>query len=388
MVGLGIPAEPRHLGFDEIADVRTVAEFGARTQPRIRTNHAAIADLRAVDVAMRTHLATVADGNILEPAERADAHIVAKHHIAFEDHIDIDGDIAPGEHRAAQVESRRIGQPHAGQRERLRCAQLVCAFKPRELPWIVRALDLDRVGARRDGRRLRCSGGLRKHIGQVKLALRVVVAQCIQPAPQRHSIGDDDAGVDRAHGALRWVSVLVFDDRGDAVVGVAQHATIAGRIVEFGDQHGERAIGREQRAQGVGSDQRHIGVQHQHARVVGHVRHRLLHRMPSAELLRLFGPDKIRLVGERRAHLRAAMPVHNMDACGTERARDIDHMREHRATCDRLQHLRQRGFHALAFAGGENDDVQRMAHAQDSNEAHQNRRASWGNLIKSRDGPN
>ena len=84
--------------------------------------------------------------------------------------------------------------------------------------------------------------------------------------------------------------------------------------------------------------------------------------MAGAELLRLLGPVQVGLVGERRAHLLAAMAVDHVDAGRLQRARGVDHVRQHRPPGDLLQHLRQRGLHPLAFAGGEDDDVQGCGH--------------------------
>ena len=39
-----------------------------------------------------------------------------------------------------------------------------------------------------------------------------------------------------------------------------------------------------------------------------------------------------------------------------ERARGVEHVREQRPAGERMQHLGQRGMHALALTRGENDD--------------------------------
>lgn len=91
---------------------------------------------------------------------------------------------------------------------------------------------------------------------------------------------------------------------------------------------------------------------------------RLLHRMPGAQLLALFGPLQIRLVGECGLHLRAAVSMHYMDGRRLQFARGGDHMREHRLAGQRLQHLGQRRAHALALASGQDHDVQRQGHCR------------------------
>ena len=72
--------------------------------------------------------------------------------------------------------------------------------------------------------------GEREHIGQIELALDVVVVEPREPAAQALRIGRDHAGVDRAHSALRGRRVLFLDDPGDALHGVEQDAAIALRI--------------------------------------------------------------------------------------------------------------------------------------------------------------
>ena len=43
---------------------------------------------------MRAHLGAGAERDVLEPAERADAHAVAELDLAFEHHVDVDLDVA------------------------------------------------------------------------------------------------------------------------------------------------------------------------------------------------------------------------------------------------------------------------------------------------------
>ena len=58
----------------------------------------------------------------------------------------------------------------------------------------------------------------------------------------------------------------------------------------------------------------------------------------------------------------AAVAMHDVDRSGPEFAGRVDHVGQHRPAGDLLQDLGQRGTHALAFAGGEDDDVERGAH--------------------------
>jgi hypothetical protein len=62
----------------------------------------------------------------------------------------------------------------------------------------------------------------------------------------------------------------------------------------------------------------------------------------------------------RLAVLVAAVAVHDVHRRRLQFARRVDHVRQHRPRRDRLQHLGQGRFHALALARGEDDDVQRQ----------------------------
>jgi hypothetical protein len=79
--------------------------------------------------------------------------------------------------------------------------------------------------------------------------------------------------------------------------------------------------------------------------------------MASTQLLRLFGPMQIGIRGERGPDLIAAMAVNHMDAYSGKPAGGGNCMTEHGTSGNLLQHLRAPRLHALAFAGGQNDDM-------------------------------
>ena len=210
-------------------------------------------------------------------------------------------------------------------------------------------------------------GGGGEHVGEVVLALRVVVGQVRQPALQRGGFGGDDAGVDDADAALFLVGVLLLDDGADAAFGIAHDAAVAGGVREFGDQHREPSRRCQQALQGFGCGS---AARRRTAparwRASGTLGIACSHRVAGAELLRLLRPLQVGLVGEGGLHLVAAMAVDHMDACRIQRARGGDDVRQHRLPGDRLQHLRLGRTHALAFAGGEDDDVQGSGHVRSS----------------------
>ena len=128
VVGLAADAELRVLGLDEVAHVHAVREHRARAQPRVRPDHHRAFGARAVKVAMRTHFRAGAEVDVLQPAERADAHAVTKHDRAFEHDVDVDLDIAAHAHVAAHVDARNVREARAGHAQRAHHAQLERAF--------------------------------------------------------------------------------------------------------------------------------------------------------------------------------------------------------------------------------------------------------------------
>jgi hypothetical protein len=77
--------------------------------------------------------------------------------------------------------------------------------------------------------------------------------------------------------------------------------------------------------------------------------------MAGAVLFRLQGPLHGGL-GEGRAHLLAAVAVDHVDGLGRQFRGGGEHVAEQRPAGERLQHLGQVALHALALAGGQDDD--------------------------------
>src|SRR5690606_25089163 len=167
----------------------------------------------------------------------------AQHHPAFQHDVDVDLDVAAGVDFAAQVEAGGVGQAHAGAHQRLGGASLVHALQASQLQRIVGALGLAGDGAGGDGGRPALVAGDREDVGEVVLALGVVVAQGRQPAAQVGGRGGDHAGVDQAHGALGGIGVLLLDDGLHAAVVTEQDAAIAGRVVQGFGQHRQAVAG-------------------------------------------------------------------------------------------------------------------------------------------------
>ncbi len=311
---------------------------------------------------MGAYLGSGTELDVLQAHERADLHPVAQFDLTFQHDVDIDLHVLADPHAAALVHPRRVDQTRTGRAQRPGLAQLPGALQLGQLPRIVGALGLQRIGDQHHLGRAEFGRGHGEDVGQVVLALHVVAGQLRQPATQRGRLGGDDAGVDGVDVALLIVGVLVLDDGADLAGGIAQHPAVAARIVGLGDQHGQAAGRMQQPQQGLRTDQRHVAVQHQHGGRIGNVLHRLLDRVAGAKALGLLGPDQVELVGKGLAHLLAAMAVDHVDGSRTQGARGLEHVRQHRPPGDGLEHLGPRGLHPLAFAGGEDDHVQGQGH--------------------------
>ncbi len=310
---------------------------------------------------MTAHLAARRQADVAQTAERPDSHAIAQHHLTFQHDIDIDRDIAPDRHHTALIEAARIRQSNPMQTQRMGCTLLVMPFQPRQLPWIVGPLDLDRIRADHERRRPMFTGSHGEDIGEVILALGIAIAQRRQPDAQGSHIDRHDAGIDGPHRALIRTGIAILDDRRNPSLTVANHPTVAGRIRRFAGQHRQRAGRLQQRVQRLRPDQRHITVEHQHPPVFRQPGQTLHHRMAGAQALGLLDPGDVLLPRERRPHRLPTMPEHHVDGIRSQRPSAVDDMPQHRPTCDRLQHLRQGGAHPLAFACRKHDHHQTLA---------------------------
>ena len=68
-------------------------------------------------------------------------------------------------------------------------------------------------------------------VGQIELALGILVVQTRQPAAQLAAVGHQHASVHLADGELLGVGILLLDDA-DHLAIVAHDAAIAGRVVQ------------------------------------------------------------------------------------------------------------------------------------------------------------
>ena len=293
---------------------------------------------------------------------RANADAIAKRDFALEHTADVDEYIAPAAECAALIKARRVRKRHA---------RLKLATRELALP---QALKLGLLRAAVHAQRFKMRAGVRdldpeavgnRHaddVGQVVLALGVVIGQAIQPGFERRGGRGQNAGVDFFDRALRFGGVLVFDDRADLAIVIAHDAPVAGRILKNLGEHGNPlAAGVEQLFQGFGLHQWHVAIKHQGDIILAvflEQRLGLQHRVASAELWLLQHETQLGRAGVGVLNLFRTMADDDHDLVGVQRPGAVEHMREHRAPGNGVQDLGKIGLHPLAKAGGEYDDIE------------------------------
>ena len=157
-------------------------QVGPGPQSRERADQGFFADLHAdlltVHVGEWMDHGTSGNAGVRDDAVRADGYAVAQRNAALEHAVDVDLHVLAALQPAAQVEAGRVGQPHARPPSaNVRLPQLECALQLRQLQRAVDAFNLQRVG-RRDGDHAdRVGHGQPDDIGEVVLALRVLVGE-------------------------------------------------------------------------------------------------------------------------------------------------------------------------------------------------------------------
>jgi hypothetical protein len=201
---------------------------------------------------------------------------------------------------AANVEARRVGQAHAGFHQRFGPGALAAALEVGQLHEAVHAEHLGVVLRRRGHHRHALGHRHGDDVGQVVLALHVVVLQRRDPALQRCGGRGHHAGVDLANGALRRTRVLLLDD-GAHGLALAHDAAVATGVVEHQGQQREAlpATGLYQRTRRVGAHQRHVAVEDQCRALVVEQRQGLPHGVAGAELRFLAHAQRTRCGGHR-----------------------------------------------------------------------------------------
>ncbi len=206
-----------------------------------------------------------------EHAVRADADVVGQRDLALEHAADVDRDVAPAAERAANVDPRRVHNRGAGLHQRAGEARLHEALDRRELRAVVDAERHRRI--RGDVRFHRNAGGDRQRddVGQVVLALGVVVLERSDEAAQERRRRCQRAGIDLGDRALLGRRVALLDDGTHRSVGGAEDAAQARWVGRARRQHHELARRRDfgKRRVGRRRDQRAVAVRDERDSVLG-----------------------------------------------------------------------------------------------------------------------
>ena len=201
-------------------------------------------------------------------------------------------------------------------------------------------------------------------VGEVVLPLGVVVGQPRQHAVEEGSVEGEDPAVDLGDRRLLRGGVLLLDDPGHLAGVVTQHAAVAVGVRHHTGQDAHHSPGRgvvvREGAQDLALEERGVGGRHQHGagpvrgvqRLPGHA-----YGVPGA-LLGLL--DRQHRIGKQLldvcTDLLALVADDGDDPVRLECRDRLEHVRDHAATRDRVQHLHGLRLHPGATAGGEDDD--------------------------------
>ena len=197
-----------------------------------------------------------------------------------------------------------------------------------------------------------------EHVGEVELALSVVVADLGQRVEQGTGVEAVEAGVALVDRRLLGRGVLLLDDALDLAVGVADDATVTSGIVQLHGEHHHSGVvlvaHLRQAGDGLGLDERAVAGKHRQRAVeagegVGAGEHR------ARRAVLHFLDHYLRIALDKRDDLLAGMTDHRChlgDACGVS---GVDHPAHERLAQNLVGHLGLFGLHAGARARSQND---------------------------------
>ena len=244
----------------------TGIQHTARAQTSERTGITVLAHHGTVEMAIGLDHNTFAQGAVLDYAIRADDHVVLNNHATFKNHVDIDQHITTHGDFTAHIETRRVTQGHTQGHQATGFAQLVMTFQLTELFTIVGALHFHRVKGMLGGHDQTIADRHGDYVGQVVLALCVVVRQTAHPVSQATGRQGEDPGVAFGNCTFGFGCVLVLNNRTHLAIRITHDTTITSRVGQVDGQQAQLLGANllEQTLQGLDLDQRYIAVQDQH----------------------------------------------------------------------------------------------------------------------------
>ena len=338
-------------GLRALAQVRARAQVGARAggcgvvDPRLDGHRllddAAAADLRVGQARVRADDAVLADlggahehdlGKQLDVL--GNLHVGADPHLVGVDHGDAGCHV--GMVDAALHDLGDLGQLDAG-------------------------VDAQALGGVVGGKRQHGTTGVAadlKHVGEIELALGVVVADLGQRVEQGASVETVEAGVALVDRRLLGRGVLLLDDALDLAVGIADDAAVAGGVVQL---HGEHHHGGvvliahlRQAGDSLGLDERAVAREHRQGTIeagesVGAGEHR------ARRAVLHFLHHYLRVALDQRDDLLAGMADHRRHLGDAGGVGGVDHPAHERLAQNLVCHLGLFGLHAGARARSQND---------------------------------
>ena len=210
-----------------------------------------------------------------------------------------------------------------------------------------------------DGQRAAHGHGALECVGQVDLVLGRVLLEARQLGAQPGDVEGVDAGVDLVDGEHLGAGLGRLDDGGGAAAVVAHDAPVGGGLGDAGREHGAQRVGG-----GVGIEQAAQGLRAHERRVAGHDHHGAGRgERGEGGAGGVAGAPWLLLSGEAHIGPRSGcahgvfLVVHDHDRSEAGVAGGVDDPADHRLAQQWVQHLGQRGLHARAATGSEDDGV-------------------------------
>ena len=252
------------------AGLRALAQMRRRTQVRARTACGAVVDLRFYGHRL-VHDAAAAHRRVGQARVGADDAVLADAGGAHERDVGQQLHVLRDGHVRTDPYQLGVDHGHAGRHMRTVDATLGQLRGLGQLDARVHAQALGRVVAGQ------CQHGTAsvatdlQHVGEVELALRVIVAHLLERVEQRPRIEAVEPGIALADGRLLGRGVLLLHDARHRSLLVAHDAPVAERVVQLHREHHHGRVvllahGRKAR-DGIGRDQRAVARQH-HQRAV------------------------------------------------------------------------------------------------------------------------
>ncbi|MNF93226.1 hypothetical protein D3C84_758940 [compost metagenome] len=232
-------------------------------------------------------------------------------------------------------------------------------FKFGKLLAVIGALHFHGVVRMLGGHHQTIAHGHGNDVGQVVLALGVVIGETAHPVAKTGKRQRQNAGIAFGDLAFGFVGIFLFDDGRHFTCVITNDAAVTGRVIQFDGQQAQllRPHLLEQALQGVDLDQRHIAVEHQHG--VGlNERHGLSNGVAGTQLFIL--QDEVQVIRRQAfAHRIGTMTDHDVNALWIKLPGAVDNMAEHGVAGNRVQNFRQSRTHTRALASSENNDFKR-----------------------------